>query len=663
MRTFPPACIWLLLVVLLLLSRGSPAGAQTAISPLHASGLNIVDGNNSIVRLRGVNLGGWLVMEPWMTPADSSGLADEYSIIQTLDTRFGTATEQSLIRTYRQHWITTQDLDHIKAQGLNVVRVPVWWGDFYTLDDFSKMRSDAFEMLDWLVGAASARGIYTIIDLHGVFGGQSTSDDTGHANQNQYWTNATDQTLTAQMWSLIAAHYNGNPGIAGYDLINEPSNAPSTQAVWTAYDSLYQTIRTVDPGHIIILEGTFGNWNWSMLPDPATHGWTNVVYQMHEYQWAGTTSAVEQGADNQVNDFHQHQSCNVPGYIGEFNAFGTGTSVWQYVVTDFNNAGLSWSPWSYKATHGGGNDSWGLYDPIGVWPATPNIKTDSAATIASDWSAWTTDAAFAINPMLASVISAALPPVISSGATAAAQVGSAFSYQITATNGPTSYSATGLRDGLVLDSATGAITGKPVTAGTVRLTITAANSGGSGSAGLTITVAGPPVITSPASAAGVVGTPFSYQIAARNNPASFGAQGLRDGLTLDPATGVISGTPVTAGTVGLVISAANASGSGSGRLAVTISGPPVITSATSAAAAVHAPFSYQIVARNGPTSYSAAGLRDGLKLDSATGIISGTPVTAGTVRLTLGAVNDFGAGKAVLSIGVTAGVAPGSYTD
>ena len=68
-----------------------------------------------------------------MTPADSSGLADEYSIIQKLDSRFGVSTEQSLIKTYRQSWINSQDLDNIKAQGMNVVRVPVWWGDFYPL--------------------------------------------------------------------------------------------------------------------------------------------------------------------------------------------------------------------------------------------------------------------------------------------------------------------------------------------------------------------------------------------------------------------------------------------------------------------------------------------------------------------------------------------------
>src|SRR5579862_5184225 len=70
---------------------------------LSTSGINVRNGHGTgdIVPLRGENLGGWLVMEPWMCPMDSSGLVDNYSVISTLDTRFGTNIEQSLIRTYQ----------------------------------------------------------------------------------------------------------------------------------------------------------------------------------------------------------------------------------------------------------------------------------------------------------------------------------------------------------------------------------------------------------------------------------------------------------------------------------------------------------------------------------------------------------------------------------
>ena len=59
-------------------------------------------------------------------------------------------------------------------------------------------------------------------------------------------------------------------------------------------------------------------------------------------------------------------------------------------------------------------------------------------------------------------------------------------------------------------------------------------------------------------------------------------------------------------------------------------GAPAITSATSAGGTVGMGFSYQIAATNSPTSYSATGLPVGLSVSTATGLISGTPTSAGT---------------------------------
>ena len=370
-----------------------------AISLLHASGTNIVNASGRVVHLKGLNLGGWLVMEKWMCPLDSGSLPDTYSVITNLDRRFGVATEQSLIRTYQTNWITLDDLNHIANAGLNCVRVPVWWGNFYSITNIgsSGWRADAFAVLDWLVTNCADRGIYVVIDMHGVVGGQSGSDDTGWANQNHYWNRPGDQTATLFMWTQIATHYKANPAVAGYDLINEPDGTGSTNDVWSAYASLYTAIRSVDASHIIIMEGTFGNWNWSMLPDPARYRWTNLVYSMHEYAWGGGVAQVEAGSDNQVTDFTNHLAWNVPGYIGEWNDLGQGAACYDYSINDYNRAGLSWTMWAYKATHGSVPDGWGWYDPI-TWPATPNISTDSASVIANDWQQWRTSASFGVNP-------------------------------------------------------------------------------------------------------------------------------------------------------------------------------------------------------------------------------------------------------------------------
>jgi endoglucanase len=368
------------------------------LSMLQTNGRSIVNANGTTVLLQGMNLGGYMVMEPWMCPCDSGGLPDSHSIISELDSRFGVAEEQALIRDYEQDWITTQDFANLRAAGFNAVRVPVWWGNFWPMasQTTSTWRSDAFTQLDWIVSNAAAAGLYTIIDMHGVVGGQSTSDDTGWENQNQYWTNDNDQGNTAWMWWEIANHYNGNGNVAGYDLINEPTGAPSNAAVISAYASLYTSVRSADPSHIIIMEGTWGSWDWSMLPSPSSEGWTNVVYEMHEYQWNGDSAVVEQGSVNQVTDFDNHASYDCPDYIGEWNDMGDGAATYQYSYDEYTNNGISSTMWAYKATSGLTPNGWGMYDPS-YWATTPNVSTDSAATIAADWAEWTTTNAFVLN--------------------------------------------------------------------------------------------------------------------------------------------------------------------------------------------------------------------------------------------------------------------------
>ncbi len=82
----------------------------------------------------------------------------------------------------------------------------------------------------------------------------------------------------------------------------------------------------------------------------------------------------------------------------------------------------------------------------------------------------------------------AVTPVITSATTATGMAGSAFSYQITASNSPTSFAATGLPGGLTVNTTTGAITGTPAAAGVSSVTISAANTAGTGTATLALTV-------------------------------------------------------------------------------------------------------------------------------------------------------------------------------
>jgi Putative Ig domain len=258
-------------------------------------------------------------------------------------------------------------------------------------------------------------------------------------------------------------------------------------------------------------------------------------------------------------------------------------------------------------------------------------------------------------------ITVAAPPVpnISSTTTASGVVGTAFSYQIEASNSPTSFSATGLPAGLSLNTNNGAITGTPSATGVSVITIGATSLAGTGTATLTLTVVNPPApaITSLTTASAIVGQAFSYTITATNNPTGFTATPLPDGLTLNPSSGVISGIPTTSGTTIITLGASNAGGTGTASLNVSISPAlppaPVITSSGTAAGVVGTPFTYTITATNSPTSFTATTLPAGLVLASSTGIITGTPTTAAISTVTVSAINAGGTGTAALTLTIS----------
>ena len=275
--------------------------------------------------------------------------------------------------------------------------------------------------------------------------------------------------------------------------------------------------------------------------------------------------------------------------------------------------------------------------------------------------------ALALSCAVGAAADSAGPPTVTSAGSASAVLGAAFSYQITATESPTSYGASGLPAGVTVDVGTGFISGAPLVAGISSVVIGASNAFGTGTHTLTLTVTqsgvvtGPPIITSVTTAFGTVGVPFSYQIHATQMPTIFSATGLPTGLSVDITTGVISGVPLIEGSSAVPLAATNSMGSGYQTLNIMVAGSstpvgaPQITSALTIGGTVGTPLSYAIQATNAPTSFTASGLPSGLSLDTTTGLISGTPAAAGTTAVTLVASNSLGSDTETASVVIGTG--------
>ncbi|KAG6868354.1 hypothetical protein C0993_004578 [Termitomyces sp. T159_Od127] len=120
-------------------------------------------------KVRGVNLGGWLVIEPWITPSlfDNTGdsrIIDEYTFGQYQDR----AKAYRTLKAHWDSWITEADFRAIAAAGLNHVRLPIgYWA--FDVSGGEPYVQGQLPYLDKAIAWAEKYGIKVIIDLHGKF--------------------------------------------------------------------------------------------------------------------------------------------------------------------------------------------------------------------------------------------------------------------------------------------------------------------------------------------------------------------------------------------------------------------------------------------------------------------------------------------------------------
>jgi len=141
------------------------------------------------------------------------------------------------------------------------------------------------------------------------------------------------------------------------------------------------------------------------------------------------------------------------------------------------------------------------------------------------------------------------------------------------------YTAAGLPAGLSINSSTGLISGTPTTVSSPMVTVTATDgTGASGSVSFTwnvTTIVNTVTVTNPGNQTSTVGTAASLQIHATDTTSgqtlSYSAAGLPAGLSINTSTGLISGTPTTAGTNMVTVTVKDGTGaSGSASFSWTV---------------------------------------------------------------------------------------------
>lgn len=331
------------------------------------------------IQLKGTNVGGWLVMEEWQCPTSAP---DQKTMLETFTKRFGEAKAWELINTYQDNWFTEADFITLKEEGVNCLRLPITYFEMANLD--GTLKETAFDRLDWFIEEAAKHGIYTLIDMHGAFGSQNGKDHSGditYPDQGDFFGKEENIQKTIKLWEAIAARYNGNEWVAGYDLLNEPGGALGTEQ-FEVYDRIYKAVRAIDQDHIIQIQAI---WEPTHLPAPTLYGWENVVYQYHFYGWDDINNLEYQKAfiNSKIKYVNEDTNYNVPVFVGEFTFF-TNMDSWEYGLSVFDEQGWSYTSWTYKVA--GANSSWGMYTMPKNDSTNVNINTDDFETVKAKWS-------------------------------------------------------------------------------------------------------------------------------------------------------------------------------------------------------------------------------------------------------------------------------------
>jgi len=294
--------------------------------------------------IRGVNIGGWLVLEPYITPSlfeefrtnpsnDDGIPVDEYHYWSYL----GKDEAMSRLTSHWDNFYTEQDFIDIKNAGFNLARIPIGYWAFETLPNDPYVSGWQQLYLDKAINWCRANGLKVWGDLHGAAGSQNGFDNSGLRDSVDFLQDENLQ-LTLDVLKKVLDKYSQDEyldTVIGIELINEPLG-PSIDMDKYKNDYLvpaYSYLRdTLGRDQNIIIHDAFEPFNYwdnfMTLEDGNHYG---ITLDHHHYQvfssgelqrsWderLGVTCSWGQGA---ASEYHWTVA-------GEFSAALTDCAKW-----------------------------------------------------------------------------------------------------------------------------------------------------------------------------------------------------------------------------------------------------------------------------------------------------------------------------------------------
>jgi hypothetical protein len=327
---------------------------------LKTSATRIVDKYGKTIVLKGINIGGWLMMEGYMLGGRNIA---EHIFKDELKKRYGRNAPAQFTKDFRNSYFTEEDIKRIKELGFNCVRLPI---NYRIIEE-----KGGLKYLQNIVKLFAKHKLYVILDMHAAPGSQNIDWHSDSDGKALLWEDEKNRKKYVRLWEELAKAFKNEDMIAGYDVMNEPVTK-KTPLLTKVFQEVITAIRKQGDQHIVFIEGN----NWGMdidfiekLEDKnlaiSIHYYRPVEYTFNWLPGANYPGRVLGKMWNKKeiekiirNAAEFAKKLKKPLYCGEFGvASRCECCAKEYrwvddVLSIFKKYGIHWTYWTYKSVKG-----------------------------------------------------------------------------------------------------------------------------------------------------------------------------------------------------------------------------------------------------------------------------------------------------------------------
>lgn len=287
--------------------------------------------------LQGVNLGGWLVIEKWMTEDLFTGAFASAKDQYTFDSLPGS------LSALEQHWstfFTEADITSLAKAGFNALRIPIGYWAYDNSNTPYHSGADAF-LEDAIVWARN-HNMKVLVDCHGSVGSQNGFDNSGQAGE-AHWQEPANLEKSLDVLKIMAKKYGSKQYadvVIGLQLVNEPTswgnNKFDVTKEWTekAYSAVKAEIE--NPDLLIVMHDAFqGGVAWESVSSSVASFNTAAGAKADVNPFAVDEHLYQLFTDS-YNSLNQDQ--HIEAACGWSSSLSASTSLQKTIVGEFSAA-------------------------------------------------------------------------------------------------------------------------------------------------------------------------------------------------------------------------------------------------------------------------------------------------------------------------------------